>query len=1022
MNIIDYSIKKRTVTLFFTFIIFIGGIIGYFRVGKLEDPEFKVKEAIVLTVYPGATPHEVELEVTDKIEKALNKIPNVEYIESVSKADFSEVKIKLNESIATDKVDQYWDNVRKKIHDVQSSLPVGTLSPIVLDDYGDVYGMFLAITSDGYSKKELDRYVTYVRRELQSIKGVAQTTLVGEDKQAIEVVIDRAKLANYRINDKVLMAALASQSLPAYTPALYQGDNYIRVNVENKFRNIKDLENFVVYSKPLGENQEVVRLKDIATIRETSVTPVRMAMRYNEKEAIGLMLSPQKGTNVIHTGEAIDKKIAEIKENLPVGIEVEKVYYQPDLVKTAINVFVQNLIASVAVVIGILLFTMGMRTGLIIGSGLILSILGTIIFMLAAHIDMQRVSLGSFIVAMGMLVDNSIVIADGILVGFENGEDRFTSLTRTAKQTAIPLLGATSIAVIAFLPMYLMPTDAGQYVSSLFWIMAISLSLSWVLALTQTPVFCDMFLKVDPNKKENEKKAKFYNGCRKFLVKVLKHRTLSLYVVLGVFLAAMVLFFKLPITFFPDSDKKGFVMNVWTPVGTTINKTSEVSKILEKEILKDDRVENVTASIGGSPARYYIATIPELPNESLSQLIISVKDIQSVNRVSKKITKFAKENIPDVKIETRKYVNGIPTKYPIELRILGPDPAKLREIADEVIAKAKTIDGAIDIQTDWKNKVLTWTPKFSEQKQKKRIVSPFDIANSLTRSSDGLPIGKFIDGTSEIPILLKEDFGQANLNMNNIGQVPVWGMGLQSTPLNEFIDNNKLSWEDSEIWRRDGVRALKVQLDTDGRRTAESIRKELDKKVKSIELPHKYSFEWSGEYSEQEKNVAAVFGSVPLQIILMFTICVLLFATLKDPIIIFAILPLSFIGIAPGLFFTGRSFGFMSIIGAISLSGMMIKNSIVLIDEIKFEIYTLKKDPYIAILDSAVSRIRPVSMTAATTVFGMLPLIFDPLYGDMAITIIFGLTASTVLTLFVVPLLYAKFYKIYPVEKLKIEN
>lgn len=1014
MNIIDYSIKNRVVTLFFTAIIFIGGLISYFKVGKLEDPEFRVKEAIVLTVYPGASPHQVELEVTNSIENALQAIPNVEYIESVSKANFSEVKIKLSESLKNEEIDQYWDNVRKKVNDAKSSLPSGTLAPIVLDDYGDVYGMFLAITSDGYSKKELDKYASYIKRELQSIHGVSKTTTVGNAQSAIEVVIDRDKLSNFGLNDKILMASFIGQSLPAYTPSLTQGGRYVRVNIENKFNSIEEIENFVVFSKPGKNGQLVVRVKDIADVKETYVTPQRTMMRYNEKEAIGIMLSPEKGTNVIDTGKAIDKKIAEIKKHLPIGIEVEKVYYQPDLVASAINIFVENLLMSVAVVIGMLLFTMGMRTGLIIGSGLVLSILGTIIFMLAAGIDMQRVSLGSFIIAMGMLVDNSIVIADGILVGFENKEDRFTALTKTAKKTAIPLLGATSIAIIAFLPMYLMPTDAGQYVSSLFWIMAVSLGLSWVLALTQTPVFCDLYLKVDDKKKENSKKEKFYNKCREFLIVVLNHRKASVAIIGGAFICAALLFFKLPLTFFPDSDKKGFLINVWTPVGTTIDATANVSKILEKELLKDEKVESVTASIGASPSRYYISTIPELPNESLSQLIITVKDLESIDRIGDYITKYTAKNIPDVKVQIKKYINGVPTKYPIELRILGPDPEVLRDLSEQAMAIFKNVEGTAGVQTDWKNKVLTWTPEISQQNQKKTLVTPFDVGNAFSRATNGFTIGKYMDGTNQLPILLKESVGENDLNMNSVGQLPVWGLGPSSVPLNQFVTYDKLQWENPEIWRRNGVRAIKVQCDVEGKRTPESIRKDIDKEIKKMNFPDKYSYEWSGEYYEQDKNIKAVLESVPLQCILMFSICVLLFATLKDPIIIFAILPLSFIGIVPGLFLTNRPFGFMSIIGAISLSGMMIKNSIVLIDEIKYEIYTEKKDPYTAILDSAVSRIRPVTMTSATTIFGMLPLIFDPLYGDMAITIIFGLTASTILTLFVVPLLYAMFYKIEP--------
>lgn len=1011
MNIIDYSIKNRIVTLFFTIAIILGGLYSYMKVGKLEDPEFKVKEAIVMTIYPGASPHQVELEVTDKIENALQQIPNVEYIESVSKANLSEVRIKLKESLKNEEIDQYWDNVRKKMVDVSSSLPTGTTSPIVLDDYGDVYGMFFAITSDGYSKKELDKYVTYIQKELRLIDGVSKTTVLGKNDSAIEILVDRDKIANLGINEKIIMASFLANSLPAYTSGIIQGEQNIRINIDHKFNSLEDIENFVVFSKSnLDGSEQVIRVRDIGEVRESYVTPLKTRIRYNGMEAMGLMLSPEKGTNVVDTGKAIDKKLDEIRANLPAGIEIEKVYYQPDLVTTAIGQFVYNLIASVAVVVGILLFTMGMRTGLIIGSGLVLSILGTIIFMLFTGIDMQRVSLGSFIVAMGMLVDNSIVVADGILVGFEKGEDRYTALTKTAKKTAIPLLAATSIAIIAFLPMYLMKTDAGTYVSSLFWIIAVSLGLSWILALTQTPVFCDLYLKV--KKKEQKTRGdKFYKWCRDFLEIVLKYRRLSLGIIVGAFILSALLFFKLPLTFFPDSDKKGFYINLWTPTGTTLDKTAEISKIVEKEILKDEGVINVTASIGASPSRYYVATIPELPNDSLSQLIISVKDLESVDRIGKNVEKFVAENIPDVKTEVRKYVNGIPTKYPVELRVLGPDPKILRDLGKEVAQIMSEVKGTKNIQTDWKNKVLAWTPKISQSNEKKKGISPFDIANGITRATDGITLGKYSDGTNQLPILLKEKSGVQNLNIDNIGQIPIWGLGVTSLPLNQIIDSVSLKWEDPEIWRRGGIRALKVQCEVEGR-TAESVRQELDNRLAEIKLPENYKFEWAGEYYEQEKNINSVLQSVPLQAMLMFSICVLLFASLKDPIIIFAILPLSFIGIVPGLFLTGKPFGFMSIIGAISLSGMMIKNSIVLIDEIKYEINEEKKQPYVAVVDSAVSRIRPVSMTSATTILGMLPLVTDPLYSDMAITIVFGLTVSTILTLFVVPLLYTLFYKI----------
>lgn len=1012
MSIIDYSIKNRVVTIYLTVILIVGGILSYVKLGKLEDPEFRVKEAIVLTLYPGANPHQVELEVTDEIESALQQIGHTEYIESMSKAGYSEVKIKLKEDLKAEVIDQYWDNVRKKINDVQSKLPTGALPSIVMDDYGDVYGMFFAITSDGYSTEELNDYVTYIRRELQGLSGVSKTTVYGKVDTAVEVLIDREKVSALGINEKLILASFLSQNLPAYSSGMEHGDLKIRVNINEGFNSLDDIGNLVIFSKDnLRGGEEVVLLKDIATIKKSQVTPIRNKMRYNGKEAMGLMLSPETGTNVIDTGKQIEEKLQEIKSNLPKGIEIEKIYYQPELVTTAIGQFVSNLVASVVVVVGVLLFTMGMRSGLIIGSGLILSILGTLIYMLAVKMDMQRVSLGSFIIAMGMLVDNAIVIVDGVLADMEKGEERYTSLTKTAKKTAIPLLGATVIAVMAFLPMYLMPTDAGEYISSLFWIMAVSLGLSWVLALTQIPVFCDLFLQVK-KREEKGKKEKFFEFCHNFLEKVLAHRVLSLGVVIGAFIFSMILFTRLPITFFPDSDKKGFVVNLWLPEGTSLNKTDEISKIVENEILKDENVTVAAGAVGGSPSRYYVATIPELPNESFSQIIVAVKDLDSVNRVGKNIKKFVSENIPDARVEIRKYVNGIPTRYPVELRISGADPYVLRELSKNVMDIMRKTPHTENIQTDWKNKVLTWAPKLAQNVERKNMISPMDVANSISKATDGVTIGKYKEGTELMPIIIREKSGGQQIDVNSIGQIPVWGLGLKNLPLNKIIEKEELKWEDPEIHRRNRVRTITVQCDVKDGQTAESVRKMIAKEVEKLDIPANYKLEWGGEYYEQNKNVSAVLSSVPLQGIIMFSICVFLFASLRDPFIIFVILPLSFIGIAPGLFISGRSFGFMSIIGAISLTGMMIKNSIVLIDEIKYEINIEKKDPYTAVIDSAVSRIRPVSMASVTTIFGMLPLVFDPLYGDMAITIVFGLTASTMLTLFVVPLLYAMLYKI----------
>ena len=763
MKIIEYSIKNKIVIIFATLILTVAGIFAYFKLGKLEDPEFKVKEAIVVTLYPGASPESVEQEVTDKIEIALRKIPNAD-IDSISKAGYSEVHIKIDESTPSEEVDQQWDIVRKKVTDVKTSLPLGALPPVILDDYGDVYGMFFAITSEGFSRDELYDYVKNIRKELEKTPGIAKTTLFGNRDAVIEVLIDKNKLANLGINEKMITLAFTSQNIPAYANSVLHGNKNIRFDIDQSFESIEDIENLVIYSTPPMLNIQkpaTVLLKDIAEVRRTEVNPYTTKMRYNGKEAIGLMLSPVTGTNVVETGKEINKKIELLKQDLPYGIEIEKVYYQPELVSTAINQFIINLIESVVVVVGVLLITMGIKSGFIIGSGLILSILGTLIAMLGMKIDLQRVSLGAFIIAMGMLVDNSIVVVDGVLDSLDNGNNKYSSLTKPTEKTAIPLLGATFIAIIAFLPMYMMPTTAGEYIKSLFWVVAISLGLSWIISLTQTTVFCDIYLSENNLKSDNKRGKLLHDKFSALLEKILIYKKLSVLILLGVFFLSMLLFIKVPFSFFPDSDKKGFVINLWNPEGTDIEYTNKISKVVENEILKQDGIISVTSAIGGSPSRYYISTIPELPNTALSQLIISVEKLEDIDKIRKVVENYVDNNFPDTRVEIRKYANGIPTKYPIQLRIIGDNPNILREYSNKFGNILRNIEGADNVQTDWKEKKLV----INHRSAPRLVALQKDMYNSLNDNSCVEISNKWNKDDGEIELFISKDDNVESYNL-----------------------------------------------------------------------------------------------------------------------------------------------------------------------------------------------------------------------------------------------------------------
>ena len=1012
MKFIDYSIKNTIVVRFMVILLVIGGLFSYMKLGKLEDPEFKIKEALVVTLYPNADAHSVELQVTTKIEEALQKIPNIEFLQSTSKPGYSQVKIKLKESVPSKDLEQYWDKLRKKINDSRINLPIGALPPVVLDDYGAVYGIFLAVTSDGYSYSELKKYTEYITKELNSINGIAQVTQFGKPTDAIEIIIDRDKVNSMGLNTKLIATSLISENLITGGRTIDYGSLRVNLKLNNKINSTEKLENLIIFSKKLPDgNDEIIRLKDIAKVERGYVEPISQKMYFNGQMSMGISLSPESGTNIVNTGKVIDEKIIELKEKLPVGIDIKKVYYQPDLVTSAINNFILNLIMSVITVVGILLLTMGMRSGLIIGANLVLSILGTLIFMLAMKIDMQRVSLGSFIIAMGMLVDNSIVIVDGVLVRRNQGMSMEDALSESTHKPALPLLGATFIAAIAFLPAYLMASYTGEYVSSSFWVIGISLMLSWVLCLTQTPVYCKLYLENEPIKEPSEREKKFYSKVHSVLEYLLdrKKSTLS-FMAMALFVSGII-FMQIPKTFFPDSDKKGFTISLWAPEGSKIEVVEKATNELGKYLSENKNVTNVVETIGSSPARYYVCTIPELPNPAYGEIIVSVDKLKNLETVANSALDYANKNLAGIVVGAKKYPNGVPTQYPIEIAFSGQDPKILRDLANEAMEIIKKHPDVSNVKTDWRNKILTWNGDYSQSKGLRGNITPIDVTTGLMRTTTGMPIGKIEENDNSLAVILKETKDSSN-DINDIGQTPIWGATLKSEPLSGVLNKEFLSFEEGQIWRRNRVRTITVQCDVPMGVIAEEVRKDFKEEIESIKLPKGYTMIWFGEHHEQVKNFIALMSEVPLTLIIMFTICVLLFASVKIPMIIFSALPFAMIGIAPGLFLTGKSFGFMSTIGFVSLSGMMIKNMIVLVDEINYEINILKKDKFTALVDSAVSRMRSVALAALTTILGMIPLLWDPLYGDMAATIIFGLFVSTVLTLFVFPVGYGLFYNI----------
>lgn len=1010
MNFTEFVLQQKKVLLFVLLSIVLGGFFAFSKMGKLEDAEISVKTALVITQFPGASPHEVELQVTELLESAIQSMENIDNIESRSMAGYSEITVDIKTSVRTKELPQIWDVLRRKVNDAKDRLPQGAKEPIVVDDFGDVYGIFLAMSGDGYSYDELQDYTRFVKRELLLLPGVKRIELYGEQQPCVNIELSQEKMAFLGIHPYQVAQILNSQNKMVDPGALTVGSNRIRIASEGNFHELEDLKNLLVS----GSGKNSVFLKDIAEIKKDYYKPYAHKLKYNQVPAIGLAVAMEKGGNVIELGEKVQKRIDELMSNIPAGIKVDKVFYQPERVEKAIQVFMVNLVESVLIVVFVLLLTMGFRTGLLIGSGLIFTILGTFIVMLSLNIPLQRVSLAAIIIAMGMLVDNSIVVADGILVDLKRGFSRKDSMTRTSKQTALPLLGATLVAILAFLPIYLSPDSTGEFCESLFEVVAISLFLSWILALTQTPYFCDLFLKGKKYEKvegqdSDPYSGKFYQLFRSFVKYSLRHKTIIIGGTVLVLISSVFAFKNVKQLFFPNLEYNQFIVEYFLPEGSDITSVEKDLDEIETYLLKQKEVLNVTTSLGSTPARYTLVRPFNNTNKNYGELIIDTENYEATVAYGAKLQAFLNENYPWATARVRYYA-AIQSEYQIEAKFSGPDPDVLRDLSNQaqmIMEKEPTVG---KVTNNWKNQVKVWNPEFSQAQSRITHITRADVSNALACATDGLPIGVFHEADDMIPILLKTKAKEESY-MEAMENTPVWGNVSKSIPLRQVVSDIKIDFENPIVRRYDRRRAIKAQCDPAPGFKAPDVLKKVKAKVEAINLPEGYQLEWLGEYKQSKDANDNIGKFLPLAFLLMVIIIMMLFNNFRQPIIILSILPLAFIGVSYGLLITGKSFGFMAVLGTLGLMGMMIKNAVVLLDQINLDIRE-GKDILHAIVDSAVSRMRPVIMASFTTILGMIPLINDELFGGMAVAIMFGLLLGSIITLIIVPVLYAIFYRV----------
>ena len=1010
MNPGIFAVKNRLITMIVIIASLVGGLNAYKNMSRFEDPEFTIRTAVIITQYPGATPTEVANEITEPLESAIQQMQEVDSLESTSSAGLSRINVEIKYEFSPSKaaLQAIWSKLRNNVNDAQSALPPGAVASIVNDDFGDVYGVYYLLTGDGYTYKELEDYAKSLRTDLLMVDGVAKVSLSGLQSEAIYVEVSRERAAALGQSINNIYQQLEKQNAVSPAGNVKVGNRRLIIQPSGSIDSVEEIKNMVVATDDKGT---LVYLRDIATVERAYKTPLTDEIRYNGKPAIGFGISNVTGANVVKMGNAIDKKIASVENQRPIGIEINEYYHQGKITNEAVQNFVLNVVAALVIVLITLFFFMGLKSALIIGATLIITIAATLATMYLINIPMHRISLGALIIALGMLVDNAIVVTEGILVGTQRGEKKLNIVKKIIGRSIWPLLGGTLVGIIAFAPIGLAPGSTAEYTGHLFWVVMISLMYSWIFAITVVPFLADLMFKEVPAPTEEPKDGKFMAAYKGFMRKVLKIRWVPIGVTVMLFAVSVWGFQFVKSGFFPSSTTPQVVVDYWLPEGTDITKTKSDMLNIEAELLTYQGIADVQTLIGKGTLRYMLVYGAESGNSAYGQFLLKVDNFEDIADIIAKVQTYIDAGYPDAQAKVWQFQLGPGGGSKIEVEFSGPDPAVLRGLADE--AKAiMTADGrAISIKDNWRQPVSVIEPVYSSNKGRRLGISRQDLSTALLTNFSGRKVGVYREGDTLIPIIARAPASE-RLNAESIGQIQIISPATgAAVPLEQVVDNIDMVWRNSLLLREDRVWKIKAQSDPVSGDLASDLQGRLLPEIEAIDLPPGVTIEWGGELGNSSEAEEALASAIPMGFLTMVLIVVVLFNGLKQPLVIWLVVPLSLIGVVFGLVITDTPMEFMAILGLLSLSGLLIKNAIVLVDQMDIEIAE-GKARFDAVVDSAASRVRPVMMGALTTVLGVIPLFGDAFFKSMAVVLVFGLTFATLLTLVVVPALYAVIFNI----------
>ncbi|MDY6084756.1 MAG: efflux RND transporter permease subunit [Dialister sp.] len=1020
INLAEWAIKHKQIIYFFIISILIGGLYSYFSLGRSEDPDFTIRQAVVTAAWPGATAEQITQQVTDPLEKKLQDIKGLDYIKSFTHDGKTVIYLNLKDSVPKRDIQQRWLEARNLVNDEWGNLPAGVVGPFINDRFDDVYGSLYAITGDDFSYEEKRKYAEMIRRRLAVVEDVQKAALLGVQEQNIYVEMDQNKLASFGMDPNDVFRLLSQQGTMVPAGMIHTSTRNVAIRVEGLLDDTKALE-----SIPIHVGERSFRLGDVATVTQTYTDPATSLFYFNGKPAIGIAVSMRPGGNNLTLGEHLNQEIERSKADLPAGISVGLVADQPAVVNDSIHEFTTSLLEAIVIVMAASFLSLGLWSGIVLALCIPLVVCAAFIFMRWQGIDLHLVSLGSLIVSLGLLVDDAIIVIEMMQVKLEEGLSRLEAAEAAYKGCAKPMLAGTLITAAGFIPVGFAEGQTSEYTSSFFWVIASALLLSWVASIFVSPVLGYKFIR--SKTKEEQKKEELSTGKKSIRHRISEKAYAIFYsmikacirfrktVIIGTAALFGLTILSIPLVnqeFFPDSVRPEIILDINLPSGASIKETERVMGGVADTLYGDDRISSFSTYIGDTAPRFILLFDPKAPEDSHGQMIIVTTGKKERDAVRRELEETVASKYPDARAHTRLITTGPPSEYPVMLRLTGDNLEETARLGEEALALVKTHPNVTNASLDWPQETPMARLTINQDKVRELGIDNYAVSRDLYVKLSGYKVAESYQGDQLVPISFRLE-GDNAARLANLSSLPIHVGNGRYVPLGQFAD---ISYENeiSTIWRRDLKPTITIRADITGDKPADSVAASVYKDTLSEfrkNLSPGYSLEKDGSLEWSEKSMKYLFGPVPLMV--FFVLMVLIFQLGAIPKMAIAVItgPLGLIGAILTLLITRQPIGFVSIIGMIALSGMVIRNSIILLDQIRQHLDD-GMDPYTAVVKSATLRFRPIMLSSVTDVLGFVPLIPNPFWRPLAVSFIGGLLLATAIGLLVVPALYCWWYKV----------